>query len=284
MKTTPKTAILITLCATVTLTAFCGTSTAITGNYQPDPTPYVGVVVLFSDAARTNVLSYSTGVLISPTVVLTAGHCVLGGVAASVCFDQGSIAYSKDANGQIQYSTDQPIYNGAPISYPQYIASIVAGAKPSQALQTSDVGIIVLDTPVEEVTSYPTLPNANTADTLPVNTALQVIGYGVQQQTTPRGHGVNNWVGTISRNTATVQLLSSDFQGSNNYLKCTANAAQGKGGTAYGDSGGPVLYNYNGQSIVLAVNAYVSNQNCAGVTYHTRIDNPEVLNWINGYL
>jgi hypothetical protein len=111
-----------------------------------------------------------------------------------------------------------------------------------------------------------------------------VSGYGVQNQIKPKSSSIDIWVASFSRNSATVQLLSNSFQGSDKYLKCTANAAQGKGGIAYGDSGGPVLYNDNGQSVVLAVNAYVNNVNCAGVTYHTRIDNPQVLNWINGYL
>ncbi|MCL4429889.1 MAG: trypsin-like serine protease [Chloroflexi bacterium] len=282
--TTLRTAAIIGLCTLIALTSFFATTYAITGNYQPSSTPYVGIVVLFSDAARTQPISYSTGVLISPTVVLTAGHSVTGGVAASVCFDQGPIPYTVDASGKISYGTNQPVYNGVPIPYPAYTASVEAGAKASKVLQTSDVGLIILDTPVQEVTSFPTLPPAGLADTLPVKTDLQVIGYGVQYQTTPRGHDVNTWMGTLSRNSATVQLLSTNFQGSSNYLMCTANAAQGKGGVAYGDSGGPVLYTDNGQSVVLAVNAYVNNANCAGVTYHTRIDNPQVLDWINGYL
>lgn len=281
---TLRTAALIALCTLIALTSFFATTYAITGNYQPNNTPYVGIVVLFSDAARTQPISYSTGVLISPTVVLTAGHSVTGGVAASVCFDQGPIPYTVDATGKISYSTNQPVYNGVPIPYPAYTASVEAGAKASKVLQTSDVGLIILDTPVQEVTNYPTLPTASLADTLPVKSDLQVIGYGVQYQTTPRGHDANTWMGTLSRNSATVQLLSTNFQGSSNYLMCTANAAQGKGGVAYGDSGGPVLYTDNGQSVVLAVNAYVNNANCAGVTYHTRIDNPQVLDWINGYL
>jgi hypothetical protein len=279
-----KTSILILLCASIALSTFCSTGYAITGNSQPDSTPYVGVVVLFSDAARTQPLSYSTGILISPTVVLTTGHSLFGGVAASICFDQGPIAYSIDENGKFSYTTNQPIYNGVPIPYPEYAASILAGAKPSQVLQTSDVGLIILDTPVTEITIFPSLPTAGLADILPAKTALQAIGYGVQFQITPRGHGVNTWVGSLSRNSATIELLSTSFQGSSNYLKCTANAAQDKGGIAYGDSGGPVLYGNNVQNVVLAVNAYVSSANCAGVTYHTRIDNPQVLNWINGYL
>lgn len=267
---TSKTAVLICLCTLIVLTTFCGASNALTGNTQPNATPYVGLVVLFSDTARTQPISYSTGVLISPTLVLTAGHSVIGGAAVSVCFSQAP-------------STDQTIYNGVAIAYPEYLVSIQGGAKPSEALRTSDVGLIILDTPVTEVSSFPCLPTTGLADTLPVNTALKVIGYGVYDELTPRGHDANTWIGTMTRNEATVQLLSSNFQGSNNYLKCSANAAQSKGGIAYGDSGGPVMYSDDGETIVLGINAYVNNENCAGVTFHTRLDNPQVLAWINGY-
>ncbi len=279
---TSKTATLITILAIIALSAFCSTTYAITGNSQPDSTPHIGVVVLFNDAAMTQPISVSSGVLISPTVVLTAGHSVIGGVVACVCFDKGPITYAIDETGKIHCNTNQPIYSGVPIPFPTYLASIVAGAKDSKLLQTSDVGIIILNTPVQEVQSYPALPTPGLADTLPVKTALQVTGYGVQNPF--KVNDLPPLAGSISRNSATVNLLSTHFQGSDNYLKCSSNAAQGKGGVAYGDSGGPVLYNDNGQATVLAVNAYVNNGNCAGVTFHTRIDNPEILDWIKGYI
>ena len=114
-----------------------------------------------------------------------------------------------------------------------------------------------------------------------------MVGYGSQFQVTPRNNGVqNSWAGTLSRNSAQTQLVPGNFAGSDKYLKLSANAAQGKGGVAFGDSGGPVLYNPNSGSkdMLLAVNAYVSSANCNGVTYHTRIDTSQVLSWINGYL
>jgi hypothetical protein len=276
-----KIAISIVLCTLIALT-LCTTTQAITGNSQPDSTPYVCIVVLFSDAARTQPISYSTGILIAPNIVLTAGHSVLGGAAASVCFDQGPITCQIDENGNVYYETDQPIYNGVPIPYPEFAAGMLAGVKPSKVLQISDVGLIILDTAVQEVTDFPTLPTVGLADTLPIKTDLQVIGYGVTS--VQRGNSPYTWDGIISRNSATVELLSTNFQGSNKYIRCTANSAQGKGGVAYGDSGGPVMLHENGQSIVLAVNAFCKNANCAGVTYHTRIDNMQILNWISGYI
>jgi hypothetical protein len=277
---TQKSAILLVLIVSITLSTFCGSSYAITGNSQPDSTPYVCIVVLFADAARTQPISYSTGILIAPDIVLTAGHSVMG-AAASVCFDKEPISFTVDANG-LSYSTTQTIYDGEPIPYPEYLASIIAGSKHSQVLQTSDVGLIHLNTDVDvdEVASFATLPEPNLVDSLKVKTTLQVIGYGVEDPKALKGQIASAWAGSISCNSATVQLLSTNFQGSDNYLKCSANAAQGKGGIAYGDSGGPVIYNSNGENVVLAINAYVNNANCAGVSYHTRIDNPDVLDWI----
>ncbi len=117
---TPIRALLVVLCALIVLSTFCATCVAITGNSKPDSTPYVGIVVLFSDAARTHAISYSTGILVSPTVVLTAGHSVPDGVAASVCFDQGPITSKTDQTGEMTFDTNKPVYNGIPIPYPAY--------------------------------------------------------------------------------------------------------------------------------------------------------------------
>ena len=57
---------------------------------------------------------------------------------------------------------------------------------------------------------------------------------------------------------------------------------EGSGGTCFGDSGGPDLL--AGTNTVLAVNSYVTNNNCSGVGYSFRVDTPEVLGWIGDFL
>jgi hypothetical protein len=269
------------LSATIALLTLSSTAYGITGNYQPDLTPYVGVVVLFNDDG--NPIGYCSGVLITSNVMLTAGHSTFGATTASVCFEKGPITYTVQ-NGKIVLPNGETIYNGDLITYPEYEISVINGLNKGNSLySSSDLGVIVLEKPVTEVTTYANLPPAGIADTLDKKTDLKVLGYGFQTQIAPKNNGVeNSWVGTISCNSAQTQLVSCKDK----YLKLSANPSQGKGGVAFGDSGGPVIYHSNSdnQDTVLALNAYVTNANCNGVTYHTRIDLPAVQSWINEIL
>jgi len=255
---------------------FIGTAVAIKGNFVPDSTPYVGVVVLFSDTDRTQPIGYCSGFLLSPTVMVTAGHSLDKAKAVSVCFDKGPISYAIE-NGKIVYHGTSAIYEGKIEPYDPYIPSLSGNSE----YQTSDIGLIILNQPVADITEFPALPQIGFADTLKTKTDLQIIGYGSQVQTTPRNNdATDSWIGSVSQNSATAQLLGAHFAGGDKYLKLTANSAQGKGTVTFGDSGGPVIYTVNGQDIVLALNAFVSSANCNGVSYHTRLDTAQVLDWI----
>lgn len=279
MKTTKKLTLAI-LPAIIALLTLSNTAYGITGNYQPDSTPYVGVVVLFNDDGTA--IGYCSGVLISSTVMLTAGHSTFGAATASVCFAKGSITYTIQ-DGEIVSPNPLTIYNGELWTYSEYEFSVINGLnKGNNLYSSSDIGLIVLDKPVTEVTTYANLPPVGFADTLDEKTDLKVMGYGVH---TPKNNGEENSLfGTISCNSAQTQLVSGNFAGCDKYLKLTANPSQGKGGVAFGDSGGPVIYHNDNQDMLLAINTYVTNANCNGVTYHTRIDLTAVQTWIAGFL
>ena len=144
---------------------------------------------------------------------------------------------------------------------------------------TYDVGVVVLDEPAP-VNEFAALPDPGFVDTLEMRTVVDIVGYGVQQRAV--GGGPPVWLGTLTRYYAPSQLVASNDRISDMFLKLTANPAKGKGGTCFGDSGGPDLL--GGTNIVLGVNSFVTNGNCAGVTYSERVDLPAILAFIESFL
>ena len=235
--------------------------------------PYVGLAVFDTLVNGAATPSWRcSGTLLSPTVFLTAGHCTSGAVAARVWFADN-----------VQTNTEYPFggatsYEGIPYTYPGYCDAPCGPGLPNFA--QFDVGIIVLTEPVPTsvVSSYGRLPAAGLVDTLSTGTAVDLVGYGVQEQN--RGGGPPSWTGQRIRMYAPTEVVSGNFTHSDQFLKVRANRGGGSGGTCFGDSGGPILLG----NTVLAVNSYVTNSNCAGVTYASRVDLAPVLAWIKRFL
>jgi Trypsin len=78
------------------------------------------------------------------------------------------------------------------------------------------------------------------------------------------------------------ELVSGKFVHSAEFLWLALNPSGGSGGTCFGDSGGPDLL--GGTDTVLGVNSYVTNYNCGGVGYSSRVDIPDVFDWIETFL
>ncbi len=255
----------------VLVMAAAGLSYAIT-NGQPDGNrhPYVGLVV-FEDTPGHPAWRCSAS-LLSPTKLLTAGHCTDGAVAARVWFDE-------IVEGNPEYPFPGPSsYEGIPYTNPDFCIGC-GGGLPGFALR--DVGVVVLSEPVppDKVSQYATLPSPGVVDTLKNKTRMDLVGYGVQERL--RGGGPPVWAGLRVRLFAPTELVSGKFTHSDEFMRLALNASRGTGGTCFGDSGGPDLL--AGTNMVLAVNSYVTNLNCTGVGYSQRIDIPEVLSWIAGF-
>jgi Trypsin len=240
-------------------------------NGEPDNGrhPYVGLAVFDVNGTPSHRCSAS---LLSPTLVLTAGHCTDGTSAARVWF-----AENVQTNPEYPFS-GATSFDGVAHTNPDFCIGCGSGL-PGFAFR--DVGVIVLTEPVPTavVSSYASLPTAGVVDTLPNKADVDLVGYGVSVQL--HGGGPPVWTGPRVRLFAPTELVSGNFTHAAEFLRLTANPGGGSGGTCFGDSGGPDLL--GGTATVLAVNSYVTNGNCTGVTYSQRVDIPAVLSWIAGF-
>lgn len=236
-------------------------SYAIT-NGQPDGDghPYVGAVIFLDQGGNAWLCS---GALISPTVVLTAGHCTAGAAQALVIFDP-------DLTNQTSFAF------GTPYTHDEFCFGCSQGLP---GADTHDIGVVKLSFwSNAPITTYALLPTVGLVDTLPYNTDVTILGYGVREQT--GGKPPHLWVDFGVRYYAPSRLIPSNDVISKEFVKLTANPAQGKGGICLGDSGGPDLLG----NIIISTNSFVNNNNCTGITYSYRIDTIDALNFINSFL
>ena len=127
--------------------------------------PYVGAI----DARPTGAPIFtSSGVLVTPTVFLTAGHATRRFEAAGLT--QASVTFDPVA------SDSSPWYTGTVHTNPAF--------DPSSATDPGDLGVIVFETPVTGVTPA-SLPAADLLGDLGPGdlsrTRLEVVGYGVSR-------------------------------------------------------------------------------------------------------
>jgi hypothetical protein len=178
---------------------------------------------------------------------------------------------------------------GLPLAYPDWSGSLTIP-------QTYDVGIVydITWTPHQPVqghvytkpTSYGTIAEVGTLDELAAmkgpgskgNIEFTVVGYGLQSVKPVESAVKQRMVGTVSF----VNLNSALSGGINlHYSNNPGQGHGGSGGTCFGDSGGPVLY--NGE--IVAVNSFVLNLNCNGAGFGYRVDTTLVADFLaaHGY-
>lgn len=205
-----------------------------------------------------------SGTLVTPTVVLTAGHCTgePREVSGIRIFTESDV---ENGDNSYPYRGRNSVEARAWASHPAYT---------NAAFYLHDVGMIRLAKAVDlPAAAYGKLPTRDQLDALkPSNsTRFTAVGYGLQKINPAQ---VEN---DLIRMKAEPHLLQINTGFTGDFSVLLSNNAH-TGGTCFGDSGGP---NFIGSSnVVGGVTSFGINGNCAGTGGVYRVDRSDALNWL----
>jgi hypothetical protein len=255
--------------------ALAGTALAITDG-ELDGSDHPQVVLLLMDVGGQPAFRCS-GTLLSPTVLLTAGHCT-SNFPGSPYTGMRVFTESDVDNGDNTYP-----FAGGPNSV-EAVSWAAHPLYPTAPFFVHDVGVVILEEPgvvLDDPNDYATLPGVDQLDGMKTrrgkqDTTFTAVGYGLQQ--------INPVFVQADRirmvaNPRLIQINTPGFTGDFSLLLSNNHST---GGTCFGDSGGP---NFLGESNVVAgVTSFGLNGNCAGTGGVFRMDRQNVLEFVNSFL
>ena len=300
------------LAALVATLALAAPVAAITNGVPDDGEhPYVGELIFYVPDAQSGVFTDPggwfgcSGTLVSPTVVVTAGHCTFaigmngvsttnggqattaaeGGVGGNdVWFDISEVArldgfpatadYGPDENPQryIDRSnflkSDPAWHRGHAFPHPLY-------DDVGNAFIEHDAGVVVLDKPFRGLSTFGRIPSLGYLERYRSASrndhTFETVGYGTEQIQGKKEFGGD------TRMKSEPKLDSLNGKPRDTYIVLSNNTATG--GTCFGDSGGPTFDDTNSR-LVVAITSWGQSPNCGGKGGAYRLDQQDDLDFL----
>jgi Trypsin len=277
-----------------TLAIAVAPGSAVTGNFVEDNEhPYVGLVAFYD--AEGEFMWRCSGSLLTDRVFLTAGHCTDQDAEESPVMAR--IWFHQDVGGQynppsvpVDPRTGYPetCIEGDPLCVESTLLFDFGFDNFAGFPNIRDVGLIIL--PEDQAVQLPEYgvlaPAGFLEDSLAgprgrKDITFTVSGYGLTR---------SNPAQTVSfreRLMALTQLVnlnqSANTAGFN--LQLSGDPGGGRGGSCFGDSGGPVFYGGFSSNVIVGVTSWgfgFNRQTCGGVGFAFRTDTEAVIEWILG--
>jgi secreted trypsin-like serine protease len=247
------------------------------GQLDGDGHPYVVLLLMEVDGEP---MYRCSGTLLSPTVLLTAGHCTDNypghPYSGMRVFTESDVQAGIGSTNNYPYAGPNSVEAVAWYAHPLYETA---------PFFVHDVGVVILQSPGVVLDEYGTLPSANQFDAFKTRRGLQKVtftsvGYGLQESfPDPAMFLASN---TRTRYVAYPRLIQINVPGFTGDFSMLLSNNANTGGTCFGDSGGP---NFLGDSTVVAgITSFGVNGNCAGTGGVFRTDRQNVLDFINQFL
>jgi hypothetical protein len=284
--------ILALLTAALALLAVATPAQAIKGGVPDEGAhPYVGELLFYVPSAEDprfedpGAWFTCTGTLISPTVVVTAGHCAfdIGSDGEDMTSTTGGndvwISFAEEPDFSILPPSSEFVPDDNEGRYDAWSEALNASDEWIRATAhhhpeyvdeeffTHDLGVLLLSEPVI-MPQYAQLPTVGLLSELYAankHRRYTAVGYGVESS------GPKEMLGGDTRQRAELQLVNlRGVLGTGKGTSAKFSSNSRTGGTCFGDSGGPVFV--SGTNTIVAVISFAANINCAGTSGAYRID------------
>jgi hypothetical protein len=269
---------------------------------QPDggDHPYVGFMIFFVPSEES--WFSCSGTLLDPTHLLTAGHCTVdvgtnsrdagrsGGNDVWVTFDPADVLHGWPQRDDPAYPDVASLY-AARSGWLNANPSFIRGTSHPDPLYddfasypvNNDLGFVTISSPAP-VQSFGALAPVGTAEQLVANAKnkngalIETVGYGTQS-VEPRPQDDATRYRSESR---IVELNGNASRGGNLHTLNNPSDVGGRGGSCFGDSGGPLFV--PGTNQIVAVVSFGNSLTCHGADYSWRVDTTPSQQFIDAFL